>query len=49
MINGAVGLSGFARRPDGTDLVFSILVNGYTRGDPDAMAAIDAFATALVR
>lgn len=49
LLNGATALSGYARAPDGSVLVFSIIVNDYTRGDADAMAGIDAFATALVR
>ncbi len=48
LINGATGLSGFARLRDGTDAAFSILVNGYDRGDADAMAGVDAFVATLV-
>jgi serine-type D-Ala-D-Ala carboxypeptidase/endopeptidase (penicillin-binding protein 4) len=49
LLAGAAALSGYARTRDGTDLVFSLLVNDYKRGDPDAMAGIDAFAAALVQ
>jgi D-alanyl-D-alanine carboxypeptidase/D-alanyl-D-alanine-endopeptidase (penicillin-binding protein 4) len=49
LLNGAAALSGFAHARDGSVLVFSLLVNDYTRGDADAMAGIDAFATALVQ
>jgi D-alanyl-D-alanine carboxypeptidase/D-alanyl-D-alanine-endopeptidase (penicillin-binding protein 4) len=49
LLNGAAALSGYARTRDGTDLVFSLVVNDYTRGDADAMAGIDGFATALVQ
>lgn len=49
LLNGAAALSGFARTPDGTDLIFSLIVNDYTHGDPDALAGIDGFAAALVR
>jgi D-alanyl-D-alanine carboxypeptidase/D-alanyl-D-alanine-endopeptidase (penicillin-binding protein 4) len=49
LLTGAAALSGYARTHDGTDLVFSLLVNDYTRGDADAMAGIDGFAVALVQ
>jgi D-alanyl-D-alanine carboxypeptidase/D-alanyl-D-alanine-endopeptidase (penicillin-binding protein 4) len=49
LLSGAVGLSGYARTRGGTDLVFSVLANDYRRGDPDAIAALDGFAAALVQ
>ncbi len=49
MLRGAAGLSGYARSRDGTPLVFSVLVNGLTRGEADAIAALDGFAAALTQ
>lgn len=49
LLAGAAALSGYARARDGSVLVFSLLVNDYTRGDADAMAGIDGFAAALVQ
>jgi D-alanyl-D-alanine carboxypeptidase/D-alanyl-D-alanine-endopeptidase (penicillin-binding protein 4) len=49
LLAGAASLSGYARTRDGTDVVFSLLVNDYQRGDADAMAGIDGFAAALVQ
>jgi D-alanyl-D-alanine carboxypeptidase/D-alanyl-D-alanine-endopeptidase (penicillin-binding protein 4) len=49
LLTGAAALSGYARARDGTVLIFSLLVNDYTRGDPDALAGIDGFATALTQ
>jgi serine-type D-Ala-D-Ala carboxypeptidase/endopeptidase (penicillin-binding protein 4) len=48
LLTGATGLSGYARTPQGRELVFSVLVNGYGGGDAAAMAALDGFAAALV-
>ena len=48
LLDGAAALSGLAQARDGTPLAFSIIVNGYTRGDADARAGIDRFAAALV-
>ena len=42
------GLTGLARRSDGTTLAFSIVVNGFRGGASEAMDAVDAFAAALV-
>jgi D-alanyl-D-alanine carboxypeptidase/D-alanyl-D-alanine-endopeptidase (penicillin-binding protein 4) len=47
LLNGVTGLSGYGRLRDGTDVVFSILVNGYKHGDVAAMAAVDGFVGAL--
>ncbi len=41
-------LSGLARRADGRTLAFSVLVNGFRGGAAEAIAALDAFAAALV-
>jgi D-alanyl-D-alanine carboxypeptidase/D-alanyl-D-alanine-endopeptidase (penicillin-binding protein 4) len=48
LLNGAAALSGYARGADDSELVFSLLINDYKRGDGDAMAGIDGFAAALV-
>jgi D-alanyl-D-alanine carboxypeptidase/D-alanyl-D-alanine-endopeptidase (penicillin-binding protein 4) len=48
LLTGVTGLSGYARLRDGTDVVFSILVNGYKHGDVAAMASVDGFVGALV-
>jgi D-alanyl-D-alanine carboxypeptidase/D-alanyl-D-alanine-endopeptidase (penicillin-binding protein 4) len=42
------GLSGYAYLADGTEVVFSILSNGFRSHGTRAMAALDAFAAALV-
>jgi D-alanyl-D-alanine carboxypeptidase/D-alanyl-D-alanine-endopeptidase (penicillin-binding protein 4) len=47
LLDGVTGLSGFAAGDQG-ELAFSILANGYRRGDEAAMAGVDAFAAALV-
>jgi len=49
LLSGAAALSGYARTRAGTEVVFSLIVNNYTRGDADAVAGIDAFAAALVQ
>lgn len=49
LLNGAAALSGFAHARDGSVLAFSLLVNDYARGDADAMAGIDGFASTLVQ
>lgn len=48
LLDGVTGLSGYAEGPDGR-LIFSVLANGYRRGDAAAMSALDDFAAALVR
>jgi D-alanyl-D-alanine carboxypeptidase/D-alanyl-D-alanine-endopeptidase (penicillin-binding protein 4) len=48
LLTGVTGLSGYARLRDGTNVVFSILLNDYKHGDVAAMAAVDAFVGALV-
>ncbi len=47
LLNGATALSGIARTSNGRRVLFSIIANGYQRGDADAMAALDRFAAAL--
>lgn len=49
LLNAAAALSGYARNRAGDELIFSLLVNDYTRGDADVMAGIDGFAVALVQ
>jgi D-alanyl-D-alanine carboxypeptidase len=49
LLSGAAALSGYARARDGTDLVFSLLVNDYDRGDGEAIAGIDGFVAAMVQ
>lgn len=48
LLTRVTGLSGYARRPDGERVVFSILVNGFRRGADAAMRGVDGFAAALV-
>lgn len=48
LLTRVTGLSGYARRADGSDVVFSILVNGFRVSADRAMAAVDAFVAALV-
>jgi D-alanyl-D-alanine carboxypeptidase len=40
-------LSGFAELADGTQVVFSLIVNGYRSSDERAMDAVDGFVSAL--
>jgi D-alanyl-D-alanine carboxypeptidase/D-alanyl-D-alanine-endopeptidase (penicillin-binding protein 4) len=40
-------LSGFAELADGTQVVFSVMVNGFRSSDERAMEAVDAFLAAL--
>ena len=42
-------LSGYADRPDGRRVVFSLLVNGFKRGTEDAWEGLDHFLEVLVR
>jgi len=48
LLTRVTGLTGLARRADGTTLAFSIVVNGFRGGASEAMDAVDAFAAALV-
>ncbi len=48
LLTRVTGLTGLARRRDGTTLAFSIVVNGFRGGASEAMDAVDAFAATLV-
>ncbi|MCP3985167.1 MAG: D-alanyl-D-alanine carboxypeptidase/D-alanyl-D-alanine-endopeptidase, partial [bacterium] len=48
LLTGVTALTGIARTARGRDVVFSILANGYERGDRAAMNAVDGFAEAVV-
>ncbi len=47
-VGSVVALSGYLQRSDGTELVFSVLVNHYTAPTAQVQAAVDRFVTALV-
>jgi D-alanyl-D-alanine carboxypeptidase/D-alanyl-D-alanine-endopeptidase (penicillin-binding protein 4) len=49
LLNGAAGLSGFAQLADGSEAIFSVLLNGYRVDDGTAMAILDEFASTLVQ
>lgn len=46
-LNGVAALSGYAFLADGSEAIFSLLVNGAPAGDMAAIAGIDAFTAAL--
>ncbi len=48
LLTRVTGLSGYAKLAEGERAIFSIVVNGYQRGDGDAMDAVDGFVAALV-
>jgi D-alanyl-D-alanine carboxypeptidase/D-alanyl-D-alanine-endopeptidase (penicillin-binding protein 4) len=48
LLNGVTGLSGLAERPDGSVVVFSVLVNGFKGSARSAMDALDGFVAVLV-
>ena len=48
LLTGVTGLSGIARTAGGRELVFSLLANGYARGDRAAMDQVDRFVAELV-
>jgi D-alanyl-D-alanine carboxypeptidase/D-alanyl-D-alanine-endopeptidase (penicillin-binding protein 4) len=48
-LTGVTALSGYADRPDGRRVVFSLLVNGFKRGTEDAWQGVDEFLEVLVR
>jgi len=47
LLTRVTGLSGYALRPDGERVVFSVLVNGFRASAESAMDALDRFAEAL--
>jgi D-alanyl-D-alanine carboxypeptidase/D-alanyl-D-alanine-endopeptidase (penicillin-binding protein 4) len=48
LLTRVTALSGYAERPDGTRVIFSVLVNGFRRGADAAMRGVDGFVAALV-
>jgi D-alanyl-D-alanine carboxypeptidase/D-alanyl-D-alanine-endopeptidase (penicillin-binding protein 4) len=47
-LDGVTALAGWARTERGRELVFALISNGHRHGDVEAVAAVDAFAAALV-
>jgi D-alanyl-D-alanine carboxypeptidase/D-alanyl-D-alanine-endopeptidase (penicillin-binding protein 4) len=47
LLTRVTALSGFAEIADGTDVVFSLIVNGYRCNDERAMDAVDGFVSAM--
>jgi D-alanyl-D-alanine carboxypeptidase/D-alanyl-D-alanine-endopeptidase (penicillin-binding protein 4) len=47
-LDGVTSLAGWARTTRGRELVFALISNGHRHGDVEAIAAVDAFAAALV-
>jgi D-alanyl-D-alanine carboxypeptidase/D-alanyl-D-alanine-endopeptidase (penicillin-binding protein 4) len=48
LLTRVTALSGLAEREDGSQVIFSVLVNGYRGSDEGAMAALDRFVAELV-
>ena len=48
-LDGVTALAGWARTESGRELVFALISNGHRHGDVEAIAAVDAFAAALVK
>lgn len=48
LLTRVTGLSGYAHLADGGDVIFSVIANGFRSDAASAMAALDAFAEALV-
>jgi len=48
LLTRVTSLSGYAERPDGEDVRFSVIVNGFRRSAREAMDALDGFVAALV-
>jgi len=49
LLTRVTSLSGYAERPDGRRVRFSVIANGYRRSAREAMDALDGFVAALVR
>jgi D-alanyl-D-alanine carboxypeptidase/D-alanyl-D-alanine-endopeptidase (penicillin-binding protein 4) len=47
-LDGVTALAGWARTVRGREVVFAVISNGHRHGDVEAIAAVDAFAAALV-
>jgi serine-type D-Ala-D-Ala carboxypeptidase/endopeptidase (penicillin-binding protein 4) len=47
-LDGVTALAGWAHTVRGRELVFALISNGHRHGDVEAIAAVDAFAAALV-
>ncbi len=47
-LDGVTALAGWARTERGREVVFALISNGHRHGDVEAIAAVDAFAAALV-
>jgi D-alanyl-D-alanine carboxypeptidase len=47
-LDGVTALAGWAHTERGRELVFALISNGHRHGDVEAIAAVDAFAAALV-
>ena len=47
LLSGATALTGLAQTASGKEVIFSIIANDYSRGDAEAIAALDAFLSAL--
>jgi D-alanyl-D-alanine carboxypeptidase/D-alanyl-D-alanine-endopeptidase (penicillin-binding protein 4) len=47
-LDGVTALAGWAHTARGRELVFALISNGHRHGDVEAIAAVDAFAAALV-
>jgi D-alanyl-D-alanine carboxypeptidase/D-alanyl-D-alanine-endopeptidase (penicillin-binding protein 4) len=47
-LDGVTALAGWARTEGGREVIFALISNGHRHGDVEAVAAVDAFAAALV-
>ena len=48
-LDGVTSLAGWARTERGREVIFAVISNGHRHGDVEAIAAVDAFAAAIVR